>query len=95
MTVYCTVHIFGLPKIITDARKLEIELNDGANAMGDLIAALRKRIPALEGPVIRTGEDRLVERYKFNVNGRLYYDGMDFQLQSGDRIALLTPMTGG
>ena len=93
--VYCVVQIFGLPRDITDARNVEVELKNEARAMSDLIAALRKKIPALEGPVIRVGEDRLVERYKFNVNGRLYYDGMAFQLQSGDRIALLTPMTGG
>jgi molybdopterin converting factor small subunit len=90
----CVVQIFGLPREISDLREVEVELKDGAS-MGEVIAALRQKIPALEGPVIRNREDRLVEYYKFNVNGLFYFDGMDFQLQSGDRIALLMPVTGG
>jgi molybdopterin converting factor small subunit len=90
----CTVQIFGLPREITPLREVELELADGAG-MPDVIAGLRRLIPALEGPVIRKGEDRLEELYKFNVNGTFYYDGMDLQLHPGDRIALLMPITGG
>ena len=86
--------MFGLPREITALREVEVELKDGAS-LGDVIAALRHEIPSLEGPVIRDGEDRLVEFYKFNVNGRFHFDDMDFQLKSGDRVALLTPATGG
>jgi len=88
------IHIYGLPREISDLREVEVELKDGAS-MGDVIAALRQKIPALEGPVIRKGENRLMEYYKFNVNGLFYFDGMDFQLQSSDRIALLMPAIGG
>jgi molybdopterin converting factor small subunit len=90
----CVVGIYGLSQEITPLREVELELRDGAN-MAEVIAALRDKIPALEGPVIRTGEDRLKEQYKFNVNGHFYFDGMDFQLHKGDRIGLLTPVTGG
>ena len=90
----CVIRIYGLPREISDVREVEVELKDGAG-MADVVAALREKIPALEGPVIRTGEDRLVESFKFNLNGDFFFDGMDFQLQSGDRIALLMPATGG
>jgi len=90
----CVVKIFGLPREITELREVEVELNDGAG-MPEIIAALRNKIPTLEGPVIRPGEDRLVELYKFNVNGTFYFDGMDLHLRRGDRVALLTPATGG
>jgi molybdopterin converting factor small subunit len=90
----CVVGIYGLSQEITPLREVELELRDGAN-MAEVVAALRDKIPALEGPVIRTGEDRLQEQYKFNVNGHFYFDGMDFQLHEGDRIGLLTPVTGG
>jgi molybdopterin converting factor small subunit len=90
----CIIPMYGLPREITELREVEVELKDGAS-MAEVIAALRKKVPSLEGPVIRTGEDRLVEQYKFNLNGRFYFDGMDFQLHKGDRIALLVPMTGG
>jgi molybdopterin converting factor small subunit len=86
--------MYGLPYEITALREVEVELKDGAGMAG-VIAALREKIPALEGRVFRPGEDRLQQLYKFNVNGQLYFDGMDFKLRREDRIALLVPVTGG
>jgi molybdopterin converting factor small subunit len=92
----CVVKMFGIPYDISNLREIEIELRNGAN-LRDVIAALRKRIPSLEGSVIYAGEDRLVESYQFNVNGRFYFGNADFQfeIKSGDNIALLTTSTGG
>jgi molybdopterin converting factor small subunit len=89
-----TIPMYGLPREITEKREVEVELRDGAT-MPEVIAAMKEKVPALEGPVIRRGEDRLVELYKFNVNGKFYFDGQNFELHPGDRIALLIPMTGG
>ena len=86
--------MYGLRREITELREVEVELRDGAT-IAEVIAAMREKIPALEGPVFRKGEDRLVEQYKFNVNGKFYFDGQDFKLHEGDRIALLVPITGG
>jgi molybdopterin converting factor small subunit len=89
-----TIPMYGLRREISEKREVEVELRDGAT-MTEVIAAVREKVPSLEGPVIRRGEDRLVELYKFNVHGKFYYDGQDFKLHQGDRIALLVPMTGG
>ena len=86
--------MYGLPYEITTAREVKVGLEDGAG-MARVIAAMRGKLPALEGPVFRRGEDRLVEGYKFNINGRFYFDGEDFALHPGDRIALLVPVVGG
>ena len=88
------IPMYGLPREITEKREVEVELIDGAG-MAEVVAALRKKVPSLEGPVIVSGEDRLVDEYKFNINGTFYFAGMDFKLKKGDRIALLVPMTGG
>ncbi|MBN2039003.1 MAG: MoaD/ThiS family protein [Spirochaetes bacterium] len=88
------IHIYGLPKDISDLREIEVELNDGAG-MNEVVSAMREKIPALEGSVILEGENRLAEYYKFNINGHFYFDGMEFELNEGDRIALLMPMPGG
>ena len=88
------IPMYGLPRDITEIRNVEVELNDEAG-MAEVIAALREKVPSLEGPVFRTGENRLQEQYKFNINGQFYFDRMDFKLKQGDRIALLVPMTGG
>jgi molybdopterin converting factor small subunit len=86
--------MYGLPREITPLREVELELPEGAT-MAEVVAALKKKVPTLEGPVIRPGENRLEELYKFNLNGHFYFDGSDFRLQPGDRIALLVPATGG
>ena len=90
----CIVQLFGLPREVTELREVEIELTDGAS-LGDVIAALRREIPALEGRVIRAGENRLMEHCAFNINGHFYLDDKEIQLQDGDRILLLTLATGG
>jgi molybdopterin converting factor small subunit len=88
------IPMYGLRREITDKREVEVELSDGAG-MAEVVAALREKIPALEGYAIVPGEDRLMDEYKFNINGTFYFAGMDFKLKKGDRIALLVPMTGG
>jgi len=86
--------MYGLSYKITTLREVKVELNEGAG-MAEVVTALKEKVPKLEGPVIRTGQNRLQENYKFNINGDFFYDGMDFQLHPGDRIALLVPVTGG
>jgi len=88
------IPMYGLPREITEMREVEVELSDAAD-MAEVISALKARVPSLEGPVVRPGENRLQDNYKFNINGRFYFDGQDFILKPGDRIALLVPMTGG
>ncbi len=91
----CIVEMYGLSSEITELRKVEIELEDGAS-LGEVVEALRRKIPALEGRVIRPGEDQLMEHYAFNINGRFYFDeNEEVRLQDGDRVALLTLATGG
>jgi len=88
------IPMYGLPREITEKREVEVELREGAG-MAEVVAALREKIPSLEGKVIVRGQDRLADEYKFNINGTFYFAGMDFKLKKGDRIALLVPMTGG
>ncbi len=88
------IHIYGLPREIGTVREAEVELSDEAG-MSDVVAALKEKVPELEGPVIRPGENRLMDYFKFNINGQFYFDGMDFTLHEPDRIALLMPVTGG
>jgi molybdopterin converting factor small subunit len=92
--IKCSVEFFGLPNEITDQKKVEIELNNGTG-IRDALAALRRKIPALEGNVIKAGEDHLTEYYVFNIKGQFHYDDSDIQLQDGDKLLLLLLATGG
>jgi molybdopterin converting factor small subunit len=89
-----TIPMYGIPREITEKREVDVELDEGAG-MAEVVAALRQKVPALEGKAIVHGQDRLADEYKFNINGTFYFAGMDFKLKKGDRIALLVPMTGG
>ena len=93
-TFNCIIPFYGLPREVTTVRQVEVELNDGAG-MGEVITAIKEKVPSLDGHVFRAGENRLAEQFKFNINGQFYFEGMDFELHPGDRIALLVPMTGG
>lgn len=90
----CKIPMYGLPYELTTEREVEVELNEGAG-MAEVISAMRNSLPVLEGHVFRPGLDRLQDNFKFNINGTFYYDGLDFKLKPGDRIALLVPVTGG
>jgi molybdopterin converting factor small subunit len=93
----CTFDFYGLPVSLTDL-KAEIEVKEGAK-LKDIIAALRRKVPALEGQIIKRGEDRMVDGFTFNIRGHFYVDGFDndtdLQLKDGDHIALLTMPVGG
>jgi molybdopterin converting factor small subunit len=88
------VEMFGLPYQIAGRREVEVKLEDGAR-LRDIIAVLRREVPALEGSIIRTGEDRLSEGYVFNINGRFYFDNEEPKLKDGDHLRLLTLATAG
>ena len=90
----CMVEIFGLPEEITCRPKVEVRLKDGASPK-DVIAVLRREVPALEGPVIRYGEDQLVDHFGFYINGRYYTGDEEVQLEDGDHIVLLALASGG
>jgi len=92
--VKCTVEVFGVPPEITDMRSTDIHLKDGATPT-DLVAALREKVPALEGPIIAPGEDRLNEVYGFYINGQFYTGDEEVHLKTGDRIVLLALAMGG
>jgi molybdopterin converting factor small subunit len=92
--IKCVVRLFGLSHQIAERHEVEVELKDGAK-LGDVIVALRREIPALEGRVIRAGENQLMKHYAFNINGRFYPDDGEIPLQKGDRIMLLTLSSGG
>jgi molybdopterin converting factor subunit 1 len=62
---------------------VEVELDSQATA-GDLVGALRRRYPQLE-PAIESAM----------VAVNLEYVGPDFQLNEGDRVAIIPPVSGG
>ena len=89
-----SVELFGMSNEVAGLRSVEVELDDGAS-LEDVVAALRRKMPALEGSVIRPGEDRLTAHYTFNVNGRFHVDDYTVEIKPTDHVVLLTFALGG
>ena len=86
--------MYGFALEVSGINEVNLELEDGAH-LRELIAALRGKVPELEGKVIKPGENSLVERCVFNIEGRFYFENEDTELKDGSRVRLLTLATGG
>ena len=86
--------MFGLPLEATNLEKVALNLQDKAN-LEDVIIALRNKIPTLEGTVISSNENRLLENCAFNIDGRFYNTDDEFLIEDGAHLILLTLATGG
>jgi hypothetical protein len=94
MAVKYTVELYGMIPAAGGVRTVELDLDGEAN-LEDLVGALRRALPGLEGSVILSGEDRLAGHYTFNVNGRFHVDEYDIKVRPRDHILLLTLPVGG
>jgi len=88
------VKFYGFPPNVIDGNEVVLMLDEGA-CLADVVAQLRKRVPALEGFAVAPGENRLMAGFKFNLNGRLVYSDYSIKVHRDDRIALLIPISGG
>lgn len=89
-----SVQIFGFPTKLFDGHEVILSLDEEA-CLTDLVAQLRKKVPALEGFAVAPGENRLMAGFKFNLNGQLIYSDFSIKVNSEDRIVLLPPIAGG
>ena len=92
--IKCRVEMWGLPREVSGLPEVEVKLENGAG-LRDVIAALKRQVPALEGSVICQGEDRLEDTCAFNINGQFFLENEKLQLKDGDCLRLLTLATGG
>jgi hypothetical protein len=88
------VEMYGLPHNITQQNKIAVKLKDEAS-LKDIVAALKQKIPELEGQVIQRGQDQLIENYSFIVNGQFQPFDSGHRIQQNDRIVLVLLATGG
>ncbi len=88
------VEMYGIPQDITQQYKTAVELDDNSG-LKDVIRALKRRLPALEGQVICRGRNELIENYSFIVNGQSQPGDSNIRIQPGDRVVLVLMATGG
>lgn len=88
------IEMYGIPQNITQQNKMAVDLEDEAG-LREVVLALKRQIPALEGPVICEGQDSLIENYAFIINGQSQPSDSNVRIQRNDRIVLVLMATGG
>jgi hypothetical protein len=86
--------MYGISPGITDLTSVEVELSERAG-IDELAAALKAKVPSLEGPVIQSEHNRLTESYSFIINGQFHFGGDEVKIQKGDRVVLVLLAFGG
>ena len=93
-SVHCTVELFGVARLIANAREVSLEVAPPAS-FSHLFAALAEKLPALVGRVITTDRTRLVDGYACNVNGLEFVRSWTATVHPGDTIVILSADAGG
>jgi molybdopterin-guanine dinucleotide biosynthesis protein A len=92
--VECTVELFGVARLVAQTREVPLVLPAGAT-LGQLFAELAVALPMIVGPVIRRGDNALVDGYACNINGIDFVRDAATPVHGGDRIMILSADAGG
>jgi molybdopterin-guanine dinucleotide biosynthesis protein A len=93
-SVPCTVELFGVARMVANAREVPLVLAPGAT-LSHVFAALAESTPALVGRVITPDGTALLEGYACNVNGRDFVREWTAAVNAGDTIVIVSADAGG
>ncbi len=94
MSIRIRVELFGLPRLRSGLRELELELASGVSRR-EVVGALAQACPTLVGNGLREDLTDLEDGYLFNRNGTAFLGGEDIDLRTGDCLLLLSSQAGG
>ena len=90
----CRVELLGSAWLLAGQREVLIDLA-GPTTVRDLVGRLADDWPALVGPVIDPGRQRLTDGSIINRNGRDFLASPDALIQPGDHLLLVVGIGGG
>jgi len=90
----CTVELFGAARLLAKTREVALELPQPAH-LSDVYSALGARCPVLVGPVVAADGRSLTPGYACNINGVDFVRDRNAQVNSGDRIFIISADAGG
>jgi molybdopterin converting factor small subunit len=93
--ITCYVEFYGLSSELAGRKEVALKLQQDKAGIPDIVAALRKEAPALDGAVLKEGHNSLMDNQALNISGQFYHSDDDVILKDGDRIRILTMATGG
>jgi molybdopterin-guanine dinucleotide biosynthesis protein A len=89
-----TVELFGVPRLLAKTRAVPLSLPRGAT-LSHLYTALAEEHPVLLGKVISADKANLATGYACNINGLDFVRNPGVEVNSGDRIFILSADAGG
>ena len=95
-TMQIKVEFSSISRVLTGRKEMMLDLQKGAN-VGDVISALGKAYPQLLGEIIEKDGKSLIPTNIFSVDGQkiIHESDLQFQPDEGDRLILLSLLSGG
>jgi molybdopterin converting factor small subunit len=94
LTVRCIVELFGAARLVAKTREIALQLPSPVS-LGDIYYAVSREHPALLGRVIAADGSSLTPGYACNINGVDFVRGNNAQVNSGDRVFIISADAGG
>jgi hypothetical protein len=94
LNVRCVVELFGVARLLAKTREVALDLRPPAR-LADVYNAVSKRHPVLLGQVIAADGRSLTRGYACNINGVDFVRDINAQVNSGDRIFIISADAGG
>jgi molybdopterin converting factor small subunit len=93
---HISVDFSGIPRMITGVSEHSLHFS-GEATVGELIQKLAKDFPALVGEIIEKDQSKLIGSNVFSLKGEkiLAETDLDYQLNDGDQLILLSLLSGG
>jgi molybdopterin-guanine dinucleotide biosynthesis protein A/molybdopterin converting factor small subunit len=93
-SVRCSVELFGAARLISKTKEISLSLPEGAT-LSQVFSVLAEKLPVLVGRVISPDKCGLSRGYACNVNGLDFVRNPTVQVNSGDKIFILSADAGG
>ena len=92
--IACTIELFGVARLKAKTDRVSALLPPRAT-LGDALAVLAEKVPALVGSVLTDGRRSLASGYACNINGLDFTRNWDRSLRSGETLLILASDAGG
>jgi molybdopterin converting factor small subunit len=94
LSIHCVVELLGVARLLTKTREVALEFPAPAS-LADIYGTLKERYPVLLGRVIAADGRSLTRGYACNINGVDFVRDVNAQVNSGDRIFIISADAGG
>jgi len=91
-SILVSVELFGVARLLAKTNEVSLSLPPNAT-LADVISTLAQRLPVLSGRIIN--DDGLVSGYSCNINGVTFVRTPEAEVNSGDKILILSADAGG